>query len=441
MKGMGMRVLGWVVMAGVVLGGLTGCEDQEAQAELKQLREDVAVLKQDYQSERDRANEFRELMEQARQEADQLKMEVKSLEGKLEIARREAERTQERMAAREEVRERAPSRKEREEAGLAAADAHLDALVTITGDDSKGEGFLVKADGKTWIYCAPSTLAGNSKLEITRRAGTELTKFGSFQMATDTPLARLEVLDEVEATLTVAESVELKSGAPLVGIGEDGTLVSGRSYGTEGDRLKADSRFLKCPVGTPVFNGESGELLGVMGWDGELKRELWPREDRSSYGPRQAVVRLDREIAWQDSSIGGFLEEARVLAEADERTRLLLAFATVRLGPGGANFSAGVGGGQTAKDIFSRHKDLSAVRSLVEADEWFKEKGERASDQDKNKKLRSVYEAIDRAMRRDTAEFAARNFSPYHAAVAKQSLEWRQEAAPQLKEILAGSQD
>lgn len=438
---MGKRGLFRAVVAGVVLGGLTGCEDKEAQGEIEKLRGEIAVLEQDYESERQRANEFRDQMDGARREVDNLKMEIRALQGKLEIAQREAELTQQRMAAREEVREQAPSRKEREEAGREAAEVHLGALVTITGDVSKGRGFLVKADGKTWIYCAPSILAGNSKLQVTQRAGAELEKFGTFQMAKDVPLARLEVLEEVEMALTVAEASELKSGAPLIGIGEDGTLVTGRSYGTEGPRLKADSRFLKCPLGTPVFNGESGALLGAMVEGEEEKRELWPRDDSYSYGARQAVIRLDRETEWQETSIAGFLEESKVLAEADEITRLILAFTTVRLNAGGANFDVGVGGTTTAKEVLARHKDLSAVRSLLDADEWFKERAERASDQDKNKKLRSVYGDIDRAARRDTTRLAAREFSSYHAAAAKQSLEWRREAEQQLKTILGGIQD
>jgi hypothetical protein len=437
----GITALCWALLAGMFALGMTGCEDKEAQAEIERLESEAADLRIAADEARKRSKELEGSVQELRREVTELKMELKGSAGKLRIAEREVERMKKREESLQAAKERAPSRKEQEAAGKAAAEKHLEALVTIKGDVSEGKGFLVKADDKTWIYLAPGLLAGNSKLEVTQAGGGELEKFGAFQLAADAALARLEVLGEVDHALTVADAGELDSGAPLLGIGEDGEFTTGRSYGTEPKILKADSRFTSNALGSPVFDGATGDLLGIMLQGEGVKRELWPRTGGQNYAGRNVASRLNREITWNDSSIGGFLDEARAIADADRMTRLLSAFLAVPPGEGGLNFDVPVGGGITAKQLFSEHKDLSAVRSLADLDDWLRGSGARASTKDKNKKFASVYGEMGRTSKRDTAVFEARKFSSYHAEDAAQSLEWRKDAEEKLAAMVKGLEE
>ena len=117
---------------------------------------------------------------------------------------RELGRLKEDLRRREEreAAAKAPSTREMRAEMKNKIGEHLDAMVEIKGDQTSGSGFVVEADGKTWIYCAASTLSGNSKLEITQSGGGKLEGFGAFELASGTNLARLELKEPPEKKLT-----------------------------------------------------------------------------------------------------------------------------------------------------------------------------------------------------------------------------------------------
>jgi len=431
-----------VLALGVLSLGFTGCEDKEAQAEVARLEDELAAMRQEITRERTRAEAANEQMQEVRKELNALKIERRTVDNRLRIAERAVEQYKKREESAKTAKEREPSRKEKLDAGKEAAGGNLGALVEIKGDVNAGKGFVVEADEKTWIYFSPTILVGNSKLEVTRGEGGKLEKFGAFELAKDAGLARLEVQDEVATKMSVGDASTLGSGAAVFGITEDGSLSEGRFYGAEGTTFKADSRLAQNPLGTPVFHGETGALIGVLLESGTVERELWPQQWRVSTVGSQEVCRLDRTIAWETSSIGGFLDESKAIEEADRLTRLVTAFATVRPSEGGLSFDGAVGGGVlTAREVLADFKDQSAVRSLMDLDVWLKEKGPRASEKDREKKIQRVYEDMVRISKGNTATLEAKKFSAYFAASAAKSLEWRKAAEEKLAAIVKGLEE
>ncbi len=425
-----------VLVLGVLSLGFTGCEDKEAQAEVARLEDELATVRQEITRERARVEAANEQLQEVRKELNALKIERRSVDNRLRIAERAVEQYKKREESAKTAKEREPSRQEKLDAGKEAAGGNLGALVEIKGDVNAGKGFVVEADEKTWIYFSPTILVGNSKLEVTLGGQGKLEKFGAFELAKDAGLARLEVQDEVAAKMSVGDASTLASGAAVFGITEDGSLAEGRFYGAEGTTFKADSRLAQNPLGTPVFHGETGELIGVLLESGTVERELWPQQWRGSTVGSQEVCRLDRTIAWETSSISGILEESKAIEEADRLTRLVTAFATVRPSEGGLSFDGTVGGAQTAREVLAGFKDQSAVRSLMDLDGWLKEKGARASEKDREKKVQRVYEDMVRVSKGNTATLEAKKFSTYFAAAAAKSLEWRKAAEEKLAAIV-----
>lgn len=428
------RLVGALIV-GLVALGLTGCGKKQRVAEIERLNAELV-------EEQDRAEAQREEHRLAQTENRKVVRKLREVEHQLaqqerqtENVRRNLERAEQRIAAAREVKERTPSNTEKRDLAKKKAEELLGAVVSITGDKSALTGFLVEADGKNWIYMPAGALSGNSKLEVSTSSGGKLTKFGSFEIASDSDLARLEVKDEIEKGLVLSDPQQLKSGVSLLGVDEAGALVEGRAYGGGENSLRVDTRLAACPMGSPVFHGETGQLLGMLSEEKDQGRFLWDAEGGNESRQRAEVNRLDRTIAWTVIPIGVFLEEAKVIAAADVFTRLMSAFASVSPSNKGLNMSGGLGGGKTVEMVLEENKKLSAVRSLYALDKWLKESGERASDADYKRKVNGLFDEILRDANRQTKTFEQRKFSPYHAPSAAESLEWRREAASDLNNL------
>ena len=418
---------------------LSACgEDKEKQAEIERLTAELESLDESLSNSK---RDYKRVSKQNDERRDALGEErgkVRTLESKLVAAERELRRfraREEREKERAAAKRKEPSRLEKRKIAKEQASEKLGTLVDIKGDRSKGSGFLVEDDGKVWVYFAARILAGNSKLEVTRSGGERLEKFGAFEVAADADLARLEVLEAPEEKLVLSEPSELVSGTPLLGVSEGGDLVEGRSYEAAPTQLKADSRIGECPVGTPVFHGESGALLGFVSDPPEADRDLWEGMNSRSR-PRRFVGRLDRKIEWQAMPIATFLSEARQIADADRLTRVVYAFAALRPSADGLDLNANMEGGQSASKIFDENGVLSAVKSLFELKGWIEEKADRSSEADVQRRIDKVFSQIAQTSGSQTRKFKGQQFSPFHQAAAKQSLEWRREAEESLAETI-----
>lgn len=404
---------------------LSSCQE-DLQPEVDRLESELTELRADLSREADRVREERKKNSELNKELRALEQEKKRTASEmLSLERQLADyQKQEEAIAAAEAK---PDAAEVKAAAKEAATKHAQARVTITGDRSSGFGVVVEADGKNWIYLSPAVLSGNARLEVAQSSGTSLTKFGRFEILASGSLARLEITEEPDHAIPLASKGEIPSSARLISVTPSGKVGEGRVYSIKPDILSTDSRTRSSPAGTLVFLEETGEFVAVLIPESDDERELWPDNYRRS-NPRTVALRMDQTGNWTPLAIGSFLEEARVLAQADQFTRLLAAFAVLRPAAGGVDYEASVGRRMSVKEVFSENKDLPVVRDFDALNTWLKESSKRAASQDIQKRISRVYDEIQRLAAKETKALTSQTFSPYHAAAAKQSIEWRQGA-------------
>jgi len=420
-----------VVVAGVVLC-LPGCLEDK-QAEIDKLVERVEDLEDEVEDlERD--------LKQAEEDTEEARKETSAAEDLADDAERELSDAERELARYRKAEERAkveaeaePSAREKIEIAKKKAEESLAAVVTVTGGGKKGRGFVMEVDGKTWLYMAASTLAGSQQLEFHTADETKLTKFGAFEMASGADLARLEIQDEVASKLTAGE---LTAKGRLIGVSEGGTsIVEGRSYDEDGETMRVDSRIGAGLPGGPMFDGESGELVGILTVAKEEERTLWEM-DRSRMRAQPVMLRLDKKTEWAATNIGSFLKEGQRIADTDRLTRLVTAIAAIDPMGGGASLAGGVGSGWSMEKVFEENPEMRVITELKEIEEWLASRKLKPSERDVKKRYSSVFGQVGSASRRQMQEFDPAKFSPYYREAAKQSAEWRKEAEEELANVV-----
>lgn len=415
---------------------LTSCQE-DLQPEIDRLNTQVSDLQDEITRQRERTRDEENEAEKLYAELREQKSELNQAQNELRALEREIAIYQKREEAALAAEEAKPDAKEALAAAKEKAEQHQQALVSIQGDKNSGSGVIVAANDKNWIYLSPATLSGNSRLEITQSNGTPLKKFGAFEIMKGGSIARLEITEAPEHVAPVAAPSELSSSSRLLSFGESQNLIEGRAYSVEPHLMSVDSKTSSLPAGTPVFSAEDGDLLGILHAEASGEATLWPSDHTSSRRQTNRCIRLDSETTWSTVSIGSFLEESKVLAEANQMTQLLSTFAILRPTASGINLDTFAGGGMTVKQVFEANKELSAVRSMMDLNNWLKDKGDRAAPQDINRRVNSVYSEIQRLSARQTKELSEREFSSYHAPASKLALEWRKEADEAIAKALS----
>ena len=413
-----------------------GCDRGPTAAEKEEkelLEREVADYRRKYENEADRVRD--------------LKAEIATLEGEKRDAERSARtlereltKVQQDLASRiereERERERAatPSETELVEKAKETLTAAQGAVVTIEGNASSGRGVLVKADDKVWIYLPANLVATNRKLVVKGADGNAITAFGSFQLASDAGLARLEIPAGSDAALTPTSARDFDPDVPLVAMVEKAPVAAG-VYDEQETKAFLSRKFNDLEAGAPLLSGATGELIGIAAKEPLSGRTLW-KTGRTSSRYRSVMLRLDREVTFKAIPIGSFLEEGSFIEESDLLSRFAEVYLRLNPGTGGMSLDvAGVGGG-TVRDFFKAHPNNPAGQAAVELDKWLRERGPRASEADRVKQISGPYGNLLNRIQARSRELAGRRFSAYHQEMAKQSQEWLAQAENELKEYL-----
>lgn len=412
---------------GAALFALVGCNEDQT-AEIEDLNDQLSQVRKDLDYHEKRSTEVREKLKASQNEVGKLNAELRSVESELRRAVNELENYRRKEEAAEQAEAEKPDSRELRAAAKEGAVEARDRMVDIAGDRQTGVGVLVTEAGKTWIYCGRGVIEGNSQLEITTRDGTSLKRFGAFEVARGADLVRLEVSeDEVEGLAPAGDGSKIERSTTVLSFDEGGDLVEGRaSPGSDGLRL--DRRITGCPPGSPVFHADTGELIGIVVASSGEEPSLWPDDYRRE---SNEMVLLNAKADWSAVPIGTFLKEARLLAEADQLTRLVHAIAACYLSESGISYG-NMPGRMDAEEVLDQYKTHPAVKSLRDFGPWLEDNGSRMSKADLQKRIRGFYDSVERMVQRESKELSSTRFSPANAAAAARTLKWREQATAAL---------
>lgn len=484
--------VGRAVLFFALLAGLTGCKEEASDPEeVAALTEEVAVQRERLEASEARIAEVEKLNAELVQKNSEAKQTIRDLWDQLETVGSELEAQDRENGKPEDIGavaggdkpEEPPVVEKADETPVAVNDEPAemeeepvvvkeepvkvdktkvakekmyevaDALVSIKGDKQSGEGVLISADGKVWIYTAASLVEANRSMKITRTDRSAITKFGAFELVSGADVVRIEVLAGSDLTVPLGAGQEkLAAALPILGL-DQGLAVTGTITAVTATTLQV-SEDLSGQPGAPVFHGESGNFLGIMGTPAAAQRTLW--SGGAAPGSELLVQRLDRALKWSAVPIGSFLKEKRVIEETIKCTRLAEAFLKVKRGEEPVAAAAGaedtvedktwdlgteVVAGISVEDVFEENEGLSVVRSAIDLNTWLEGRGARGSTADVRRKTMNVYRAMQDALRAQVASMSGKTFSAANASAAAQSLKWAKDADARLAELLVSLED
>ncbi len=433
-------VLPTMMATGVMLT-LTSCLDEgksDAEKEITGLKENLDILHRDFDAQRERTREVERELSEVRSkliEAENTKIHA---ENQLASAQRELEQIRQRT---EQERTRPQSPSEQIEAAKEKVGTALESVVTIEGDELSGRGLLV-ADGDTRHILLPTAMvAANSRIAVVMPGGERISNFSNIELASRGGLARLPIGGDGPPGIEMPASQALDPGARVFGMSAAGTTVDGRVYQSPDGGVTTDQAVSAGGPGSPVFHGQTGELVGLVGHAAPGGRDLWSdAANTPAHAHQQPALEMAAQgVEWTTLPLAGFLEESRQMADFDAITRLVHAFAAIPPTADGVPFDNHVAGSAlTARQILAKHSDQQTVRELIDLGKQVAERRMRMSDSDMRRRFGGIYNQLEAASKRQSATFAARRFSPYNEAAARQSIEWRKLAEERLAETIAG---
>lgn len=422
---------------------LTGCKDEGQDKRIKELEvesadrfTEIETLGHRLQEAENELNKVRDSLDEAKREARVATDELTRVQRQLEIAKKNED------ALRESTRKKTASNPIEE--AKKVIEEKISSLWSIQGDQASCHGVAAEADGKTWLYMPANGLGGSTKITVKDTAGNTITKFGEFQVAADAALARLEIKEEVpnrfviDPAATLGENPRLIFANPAEGAGA-AKLEESRPGAITAADLEFTAYGSKDTSGCPIFNGETGALLGIVLPGKAAATGIWDVPQRENTGLLRAT-RVGRTIDWKTATIGAVLAERRKIDELNKMSRLVEAASALSPGASGINLDAAVpGGSQTARQIFEENKDLPAVQELLKFNDGLKNQRVRVSESDIKRQVGSVFGQLGNASRRTATEVRAMKPSPANRAEMETALKWYDEAEKKLAATLAGA--
>jgi len=174
-------------------------------------------------------------------------------------------------------------------------------VVVLKVGNGNGTGFLVKADGKTWLYTNEHMARSGERIVARPVDGPEI-ELGAMEIAADRDLIRYEVKGDLPAFELAGKLPDLQTEICVVGNSAGGgvlTELCGRVLGEGPERLEIDAEFVKGNSGSPVFTRDF-KVVGVA--TSVTKPNLgaesgWISQDTRFAHPRRYALRTDN-VRW-----------------------------------------------------------------------------------------------------------------------------------------------
>ena len=324
---------------------------------------------------------------------------------------------------------------------MAAPTLATDAIILIEGDKSRGTGFMVRQEGKHYLYTAAHVFSGNSRLTATNTAGRKFTKFGNLEVAEGADLVRLQVLEEDPgAMLPLKTSNGVAVSSEIVALGDGGgagvvSELKGKIVGLSADSVEVDAGIIQGNSGGPVILAATGEVIGVVTHLTAKREDVWSEGTRFS-DVRRFACRLDRSWNWHSLPISTFLGEAKQIADYDRMTKVGFAISSLNPSIQGLRLDTKLAENATAMSVLTEAEDVPIVAELIKMNSDLVGRKVRSSESDLLKKFRSMLASSISQVNQGANSFTPEKFSPYHKQDGTLSVEWRGKANEALKERL-----
>lgn len=315
---------------------------------------------------------------------------------------------------------------------------HFGGIAVIEGDGGSGTGFIVQEGETLYLYTAAHVIDGNKRLKVRNAEGRQFSKFGAFEVAAESDLARIELREDFPSGLRIAAPGAMKVDDPLLAIGNSGgagalTVLEGSVVSLGPDVVELSNGVIQGNSGGPVFSAASGEVVAVVTHLIAAREDIWAKDTGFS-GVRRFATRLDRKIDWQRVPIGKFLGEGAVLEQYNRHTRILSALSMLDPTQDGLRLDARVSkDGPTLLSIFDENKSEPTVAELISMNTKLGDKRLRTSESDLRRRFSSFYDSAVIKLNRDDADFQPAKYSGYHRQRAEQEKRWRAQALEEVK--------
>ncbi|MCX6868581.1 MAG: hypothetical protein NTV46_20720 [Verrucomicrobia bacterium] len=438
------RSLGAALFACAVAFPLVSCSKNTAQkAEIASLQQEIADRDTNIQDLETRSTELEQKNSELESKVSEAEQKASDMEEQLTRAKSELE-TMQKAKATEQAQASTKTPAQILDATKEQINKQLPAIVSIEGDVTRGRGVLIQADGKTWLYSAAQVMSGNTKLTIKSADGTALTKFGEFQVATDTSLVRLEIQQEIPVKITMDNTASVDASTPLVAVIAEpngGALqaLDCRIAKTTGNDFEIETYGTQQSQGCPLLAAGSGKVIAIF-CTGTTSADLtlWQNPQQTTGSDaRTRAARLNRPIEWKTSSLNGFLDERRKIDDLNKTTRLLHALASVRVAGTFLQLGGALGGGSTTMtQVLQQNATNPLVVALKKVQTDLSNTKVRVAERDITRRLANILGDAQNAGTRQVQEFKGTVISFYHRPIADTSLKWRTEADQALKATL-----
>lgn len=445
--------MGWFAGYGLAAGWLlmvAGCKPEGGQAKVTELEKEVKALTAELAeariAQRDEVELLRKELGKERQERTEERTRLERERDRAITFLDRVEGRKEGNSSREFILD-TPGRETAEESApvnpspIASATQMTDAIILIEGDKSRGTGFMVRQDGKHYLYTAAHVFSGNSRLTASNTSGRKFTKFGNLEVADGADLVRLQVLEENPgAMLPVKSTNGVAVGAEIIALGDGGgagivSELKGKIVGLSAESVEVDAGIIQGNSGGPVILAATGEVIGVVTHLTAKREDVWSEGTR--FGDvRRFACRLDRSWQWYPLPISTFLSEAKQIADYDRMTKVGFAISSLNPSTQGLRLDTKLAENATALSVLTTAEDVPIVAELIKMNSDLVGRKVRSSESDLLKKFRSMLASSISQVNQGASGFNPDKFSPYHKQDGTLSVEWRGKANEALKERL-----
>ena len=209
-------------------------------------------------------------------------------------------------------------------------------LVTIKGDETVANGFLVRTPDGVAVAASLDMLTSNSHPVISSSSGASL-KILSVKAATDRPLAYILVQDDHLSCLPMPGSgpdpTAVGDAVLIPAPGESSTGKPGRIVAMTSERLDFDNSLNASSLGAPVIRVQGGTALAFVAAErkadvSEIVAKAWsanPAPGSETILPFHGI-RLQGVAGWENVDLGELEDENAFLRQFHETTRCLDSF-------------------------------------------------------------------------------------------------------------------